>query len=180
MIPVGTMVTGRTRDGRRWTAVVGPSGKLIHKVVGGGKPAKSQSRGRSGGDQDDDSDPVQDAERDNAPALMALGNAYFEHTPGDALPWSVWIKDQRVGEGRTARAAIAAAKIAKRSPRPPASARYVTDEDPADEFTWADFEEANREGLDPADLNDVAALRKGQSVTLGGGASATTTITRTR
>jgi len=29
---VGDVVTGRTKDGRRWTAYVGPSGKLIGKV----------------------------------------------------------------------------------------------------------------------------------------------------
>lgn len=29
--PVGTVVTGRFRNGQRWTAIVGVSGKLIQK-----------------------------------------------------------------------------------------------------------------------------------------------------
>lgn len=31
----GDTVTGRTRDGKRWTATVGPSGRLIGRVVQG-------------------------------------------------------------------------------------------------------------------------------------------------
>lgn len=32
-VKVGDVVTGRTKDGHTWRAVIGPSGRLIRKVI---------------------------------------------------------------------------------------------------------------------------------------------------